>query len=86
MIHIQTPTSTRTLKQSTKKNLAPHGYFEVTHTPELWQYITSPISFSLVVDDFGVKYIDKADAYHLIIALKNTMKYPNTVQEDYNAV
>ena len=38
-----------------KENLAPHGYFEVTHTPGLWQHITRPIYLSLVVDDFGVK-------------------------------
>ena len=38
-----------------KENPAPHGYFEVTHTPGLWQHITRPIYLSLVVDDFGVK-------------------------------
>ena len=53
-----------------KLNLAPHGYFEVPHTPGLWRHITRPILFSLVVDDFGAKYIDKADADHLIAALK----------------
>ena len=61
-----------------EENLSPPGYFEVTHTPGLWQHIARPISFSHVVDDFGVKYIDKADADHIISALKNTMKYPNT--------
>ena len=39
----------------------------------------------LVVDNFGVKYIDKADADHLIAALKNTMKYLKTGQGNYNA-
>ena len=47
-------------------NLAPYGYFEVIYTPGLWQQITRPISFSLVVDEFGVKYINKVDADHLI--------------------
>ena len=49
-----------------KENFTPHGYFEVTHTPGLWQNTTRPIYFSLVVYDFGVKYVDKADADHLI--------------------
>ena len=69
-IHIQNPTSRCTRKQRPFKKLAPHGYFEVTHTPILWKHITRPISLPLVVDDFGVKYIDKADAEHLIAALK----------------
>ena len=54
-----------------KENLTPHGYFEVTHTPGLWKHITRPIYLSLVVDDFGVKYVDKAGAEHHIAALKN---------------
>jgi hypothetical protein len=29
-----------------------------------------PISFTLVVDDFGVKYINKTDAEHLLAVLK----------------
>ena len=51
-----------------KGNLAPHGYFEAPHTPGLWRQITRPIYFSLVVDDFGVKYINKADTDHPITA------------------
>jgi hypothetical protein len=35
-----------------KKCLAPHGYFECTHTPSLWKHATQPISFTLVVDNF----------------------------------
>jgi hypothetical protein len=36
--------------------LAPHGYYECKHTPGLWKHITCPISFTLVVDNFGVEY------------------------------
>ena len=32
------------------------------------------ISFTLVVDDFGIKYTDKADVEHLVAALWD--KYP----------
>ena len=69
-----------------KLNLSPHGYFEVPHAPGLWRHITCPILFSVVVDDFGVKYINKADADNLIAALKNTMKYQKTGQVDYTVV
>ena len=44
------------------------------------------IYFPLVVDDFGVKYIEKSDADHLIATLKKTMKYLKNGQEEYTAV
>ena len=40
-----------------RKSLVPHGYYELPHTPDLWKHINKPIKFSLVVDDFGVKYV-----------------------------
>ena len=53
-----------------QKCLAPHGYYEVAHTPGLWRHVTRPISFSLVVDNFGVKSVGKRHAQHLIDTLK----------------
>ena len=53
-----------------RKRLTPFGYYEVPHTPGLWRHVTRPISFSLVVDDFGVKYVGKEHATHLITTLK----------------
>ena len=53
-----------------RKRLEPHGYYEVDHTPGLWKHKTLPVQFTLVVDDFGVKYIGKENAQHLISALK----------------
>lgn len=50
--------------------LAPHGYYEVAHTPCLWKHTTRPIQFTLVVDDFGVKYVGRQHAEHLIATLK----------------
>jgi hypothetical protein len=38
-----------------RKWLLPHGYYKCKHTPGLWRHLTRPISFMLVVDDFGVK-------------------------------
>ncbi|KAL7479933.1 hypothetical protein ACHAW6_007838 [Cyclotella cf. meneghiniana] len=53
-----------------KQCLAKHGYYKVAHTPGLWKHISRPISFTLVVDDFGIKYIGKEHANHLLNALK----------------
>jgi hypothetical protein len=53
-----------------KQRLAKHGYYEVAHTPGLWKHISRPISFTLVVDDFGIKYVGKEHADHLLNALK----------------
>ena len=39
------------------KHLKPAGFYEVNHTPGLWRHIHRPIQFSLIVDDFGVKYV-----------------------------
>jgi len=53
-----------------RKRLKPHGYYECINTPGLWQHATRPITFSLVVDDFGVKYVGKEHVDHLISCLK----------------
>jgi hypothetical protein len=53
-----------------EKQLNEHGYSQSKAVPGLWTYKTQPISFTLVVDDFGVKYVGKEDAMHLICILK----------------
>ena len=53
-----------------QKRLKPHGYYECVNTPGLWRHATRPITFSLVVDNFGVKYVGKEHADHLISCLK----------------
>jgi hypothetical protein len=49
--------------------LAPHGYKPAPFTPGLWRHTTKPTTFTLCVDDFGVKYFTKTDALHLVTAL-----------------
>ena len=61
-----------------KERLAPAGYFEVRNTPGLFKHISRPIAFSLVVDDFGVKYVGREHADHLVNAIKK--HYP--ISED----
>jgi hypothetical protein len=52
--------------------LAPFRYYPSHHTPELWLHKTRPISFTLVVDNFAVKYVGKQHAEHLLNALLRT--------------
>ena len=44
------------------------------NTPCLFQHTTRSIQFSLVVDDFGIKYSNKEDVDHLISALEEKYK------------
>ena len=54
--------------------LTTEGYKPCQFTHRLYKHEIKNIAFSLVVDDFGVKYINKRDADHLITTLKE--KYP----------
>jgi hypothetical protein len=51
------------------EHLNKHGYHQAKHTHGLFTHDTQDIFFSLVVDDFGVKYIHAHDAQHLIDTL-----------------
>jgi hypothetical protein len=53
-----------------QRNLAKDGYHPKTHTHGLWTHYTCPISFLLVVDDFGVKYVGREHAEHLMTCIK----------------
>jgi hypothetical protein len=48
-----------------QKCLAPFGYYPDRHTPGIWLHTIRPIAFSLIVDDFAVKYVGKHHADHL---------------------
>jgi hypothetical protein len=58
--------------QLLQTRLAPFGYYPARHTPGLWLHKTRPISFTLIVDDFAVKYVGKQHAEHLQDALLQT--------------
>jgi hypothetical protein len=51
-------------------HLAAHGYHQAKHTPCQFTHETRNIAFTLVVDDFGIKYTEEADAKHLLAALR----------------
>ena len=51
-------------------HLATHGYIQDSNIPCLFSHRTRDIQFTLVVDDFGVKYSDVADIYELVRILE----------------
>jgi hypothetical protein len=59
--------------------LAPHVYRPCQHTHGLWRQDTKPVTFTLVFDDFGIKYSGKENANHLLNALKENYE----VTEDW---
>jgi hypothetical protein len=63
--------------QLLQKRMATHGYYQCKHTHGLWRHTTRPIVFSLVVDNFGVKYVGKEHANHLYACLLK--HYPTSI-------
>ena len=61
-------------------HLAKFGYSPVTQTPSLWKHSTKDICFSLVVENFGVRYVCKDTEDHLIQALNKLY----TISIDWN--
>ena len=61
----------RITKEQLKTHLAQFGYAPVPCTPDTWKHATRDITFSLVVNDFGVKSVGKENADNLIQAFKN---------------
>jgi hypothetical protein len=55
-----------------RHKLTPFGYYEHICTPGLWYHKTRPILFTLVVNNFGVKHVNKEDIEHLIASIKKT--------------
>jgi hypothetical protein len=64
-----------------RQKLAPFGYFEHMNMPGLWYHELHPISFTLMVDNFGVKYKNKDDVDHLVASIKTTY----TLTEDWSS-
>jgi hypothetical protein len=59
--------------------LCKAGYTQSKITPGYWKHMLCPISFTLVVDDFGVKYIGKEHVHHLLQVLRQDYK----IEEDW---
>ena len=61
-------------QQLLEERLKKHGYCQSQTTPGLWKHDTRPISFSLVVDNFGVKYVGEENAQHLLDTVQKYYK------------
>ena len=59
-----------------RRKLALFSYYESGHTLGLWCHESRPLTFTftLVVDDFGVKFVYKEDANHLISSISSMYK------------
>jgi hypothetical protein len=55
--------------QLLQKRLEPYGYYPERHTSRLWLHKSRPIAFTLIVDNFAVKYVGQENAHHLRNAL-----------------
>ena len=60
------------------RNLQPHSYAHVSHTPGLWTHTTLPNTFTLTVHDFGIKFFAADDATHLLDTLREIYQSPLT--------
>jgi hypothetical protein len=63
-----------------QRNLAKDGYRPTPHTDGIWRHDSHPISFSLVVDDFRVKYVCSEHVEHLMAYIKNNYN----ISSDWN--
>ena len=53
-----------------EERLGKYGYYQSSYTPGLWLHKWRPISFSLCVDDFGVKHVGEEHKQHLLDCLE----------------
>ena len=56
------------------KHLEPYVYHPSSKNPELWKLNSRPIKSTLVVNDFGVRYLWKEHALHLKAAIEYKYK------------
>ena len=52
-------------------HLDKYGYIHWEHTSTLWYHKSRPVTFTLCVDDFGIKYVDRNDVDHLLNVLQD---------------
>lgn len=67
-------------QQLLEKRLNEHGYKQDPMIPGYWAHSHRPVQFILTVDDFGIKYVKKEHAHHLL----NIIKKHYTLTEDWS--
>ena len=65
-------------------HLAKYGYAPVAQTPSLWRHHTRPVAFTLVVNDFGIKYEGKQHFDHLISARRHRRQNRYKIPRPHN--
>ena len=63
------PQAGKIAQELLEKRLQANGYNQSKINPGFWTHSWGPICFALCVDDFGVKYVGKSHADHLIKTL-----------------
>ncbi len=63
-----------------EERLAKHGYHQSKIIHGFWKHKTRLICFTLVVDDFAIKYTNKRDVEHLVNILKQD--YDKTIDQE----
>jgi hypothetical protein len=61
-------------QQLLEERLEKDGYRQSKTSPGLWTHDTRPISFSLVVNYFKVKYVGEENAQHLVDTVQTYYK------------
>ena len=64
------PQSGRIANDLLRMRLKKSGYYKASTTPGLWRHKWYPIQFVLIVDNFGIEYIEKQHALHLLKILE----------------
>ncbi len=64
------------------KHLASHGYIQCVNTPCLFKHKTNGVVFTLVVDDFLIKYKGRVNVDHLLNSLKELYKITTDFSRD----
>ena len=62
-------------------HLAIYGYHPASRTPGLWKHETRDTIYTLVVDNFSIKYTSLKNAKHLL----NALQAKHTISEDWEA-
>ena len=68
------PQAVRISHDALVKHLEPYGYHPSSQKPGLWKHNIQPRNFTLVVDDFDVRYSLKKHALHLKAELETKYK------------
>ena len=68
------PQAVRIPHDALLKHLDLYEYHPSSKNPKIWKHNSRQINFTLVVDDFGVKYSGKKHVLHMKAALETKQK------------